>query len=181
MKMEILSEKDNPLRKRKRYWISVEHAGKETPSRHDVHLLIAKKLGTKPELTIISKIFSERGNPKSSVKVLIFSDKKDIPLGMNIRHERKVKSFLEKKSKNEAEAASKEEEQSAEEKTDAPQETEAGPKPEEKAPEADEESKEDAPAEEATETKNEDVEHEDSADAPKEEKAEEKESEGDKV
>jgi len=79
MKTEIVSEKENPLMKRKACWLSVEHTGKETPSRNVVLPEVVKKLGSKEELTVIDKIFSERGIAKSRVKVLVYYDKKDMP------------------------------------------------------------------------------------------------------
>lgn len=105
MKIEILTEKDNPLRNRKRYWLSTEHPGKETPSRYDILPEVVKKLGTKEDLIVIDKIFSERGNAKSAIKVFVYRDKSDILPAMVARQERKVKAFLEKKEKKEEEAA----------------------------------------------------------------------------
>ena len=97
MAIEIISEKDNPLRKRKEYWLLLNHVGKETPSRHDALPEIAKKLGSKEDFTLIDKIFTERGSAKSKIKVMVYSDKKEIPAEKLERHSRKVKSFLEKK------------------------------------------------------------------------------------
>ncbi len=147
MKLEIVSEKDNPLRKRKRYWLLAEHAGKETPNRHELMPEVVKKLGSKDGLTVIDKIFSERGSAKSAVKVLVFKDKKDIPAGMLERQERKVKSYLEKKEKK----AQEPEPAPEQPKDEAPAEGgEAGEGAEEEKPE-EESAEEEAekPAEEA--------------------------------
>ena len=94
---EVESEKDNPLMKRKQYWLSVEHAGKETPARYELLPEIAKTLKSKPELTLIDKIFSERGGAKSRAKVMVYRDRREIPDAKLERQERKVKSYLEKK------------------------------------------------------------------------------------
>ena len=155
MKMEILSEKENPLRKRKRFWVSVEHAGKETPSRHELLSQVAKELGSKPELTIIDKIFSERGRPRSSVKALIYKDKKDIPADILASQERKIKSYLENKKNKQAEAAPPAEEPAGEEKPGegAPEGgvEEVGEKPAEEASEAADEGTEERPEEQKPE------------------------------
>lgn len=142
MKLEVVSEKENPLRKRKGYWLSVEHAGKETPSRHELLPQVAKKLGSKEELTIIDKIFSERGNALSRVKVLVYKDKLDIPQGKLARQTRKVKSYLEKKSKKKAEESAP---------AEKPEEGPGEETKEEKPPEKVEEEKEEKDVEEVAE------------------------------
>ncbi len=140
MKIEIVTEKDNPLRKRKCCWLSVEHPGKETPSRYEVLPEVVKKLGAKEELVVIAKIFSERGDAKSAIKVLVYKDKKDILPAMVARQERKVKAHLEKNDKRAEEPAAA----PAEEK---PVEGVAEAKPEE-APAEEGGAKEEPPAEE---------------------------------
>ena len=99
MSMDIASQKDNPLLKRKHYWIMVGHEGKETPSRHAILPEVCKKLGTKAEVTVIDKMFSERGVAKTRVGVLVYSDKKDVPREKLLRQEAKVKKHLEKSAK----------------------------------------------------------------------------------
>jgi ribosomal protein S24E len=106
MKAEIISEKQNPLTHTKVFWVGVEHAGKETPSRHDMFPEVVKKLGSNDELTVIDKIFSERGAARSRVKVLVYREKKEIPKDKLARQERKAKKFLEKRVKK-AEGAEK--------------------------------------------------------------------------
>ena len=97
MKIETTSVKENPMMKRAEHWLAVDHAGKETPSRHELLPAVAKALKSKAELTLIDKVFSEKGAARSRVKVMVFKDKKDIPAGKLERQERKLKSFLEKK------------------------------------------------------------------------------------
>ncbi len=125
MKFDILSEKDNPLLKRKEYRLVAEHPGKETPSRYAIVPEVVKKLGSKEELTVIDKIFSERGSAKSRVKVLIYKDKKDVPKEKLERHEKKVKAYQEKmqgkKSEEKKPEAKEEAEKPGEEKKEAPE------------------------------------------------------------
>ncbi|MBN2330449.1 MAG: hypothetical protein JXC85_01415 [Candidatus Aenigmarchaeota archaeon] len=126
MKLEIVTEKDNPLRKRKRYWLGAEHPGKETPSRHELLPEVVRKLGTKEELVVIDKIFSERGSAKSAIKVLVYKDKQDILPAMLARQQRKVKAFLEKKEKMKGEQAETPQEEEAAEKGKGDEEPETG-------------------------------------------------------
>jgi ribosomal protein S24E len=99
MKTEIISHKENHLMKRKDYWLSVEHEGKETPNRHDMLPEVARKLHADEGTVVICKIFSERGRGASRVKVQVYTDAKHIPKGSNDRQDRKVKKLLEKRKK----------------------------------------------------------------------------------
>ncbi|MBN1896440.1 MAG: hypothetical protein JW789_01800 [Candidatus Aenigmarchaeota archaeon] len=101
MSIEIITEKDNPLRKRKEYWLSADHYGEGTPNRHDLMKAVVKKLATKEELTLLDKIFSERGRAKSRIKVIVYSDRKDVPSEKIERQTRKVSKYLEKHTKKE--------------------------------------------------------------------------------
>ncbi len=154
MKIDKISEKTNPLRKRKEYWLLADHAGKGTPSRHGLISEVAKALGAKEEAMVLDKVFSERGAAKSKVKVHVYSDKKDVPKEKLARHERKVKAFLEKNSakeaeKKEAEAAAAPAEEKIEEPP-AEEKAEEGEAPtaEKQGAPAEEAPAEDAPAEE---------------------------------
>jgi ribosomal protein S24E len=99
MKAEIISEKENHLMKRKDYWMLVEHAGKETPNRHDLLPEIAKKLHAAEGTIVLCKIFSERGRGASKVKVQVYSDAKHMPKGSTARQDRKAKLYVEKRKK----------------------------------------------------------------------------------
>ena len=116
MKMDISSEKENPLMRRKSYWLRVEHAGKQTPNRHELMPAVLKKLGSGPEETVISKIFSHAGVAVSNVKVVVYKDAKAVPAGAHSRQERKVKAHLKKKAEKAGEQPAEGEESAAEEK-----------------------------------------------------------------
>ncbi|MCD6496586.1 MAG: hypothetical protein J7K54_04915 [Candidatus Aenigmarchaeota archaeon] len=156
MKTEIISEKDNPLMKRKEYWLMVDHAGKETPNRHDLLPAIAKKLGSKEDLTLLDKIFTERGAAQSRVKVMVYSKKDDVPAGKLARQERKVKKFLEKSAKT-GKAESAEEPQPEKAEAESEPKDDAQPEKAEAATDVKEEAasrqsaEEEKPAEEAKE------------------------------
>ncbi len=165
MSIEIITEKDNPLRKRKEYWLSADHYGEGTPNRHDLMKAVVKKLATKEELTLLDKIFSERGCAKSRVKVIVYSDRKDVPSEKIERQTRKVSKYLEKHAKKEEAPA---EEAPAEEPE---KEVAAEPPAEEKADDA----KEETPAED--EKPAEDTDAEPAEEAPTEENGDETPSE----
>jgi small subunit ribosomal protein S24e len=161
MKIEVISEKENPLMKRKEYWVMVGHEGKETPSRHGLLPEVAKKLGAKEDVTVLCKVFSERGSAKSRAKIFVYADKKDVPPEKVARQERKAKKFLEKKAAAESAAKEKPEPAAEEKKEEAQPEDEvhAGEKEEgEGAAEGggekvEEESSEEKPEEDASEEK----------------------------
>ena len=117
MKIDITSEKENPLMRRKSYWLRVEHAGKQTPNRHELMPAVLKKLGSKPEETVISKIFSQAGVAGSNVKVVVYEEAKAVPAGANDRQERKVKAHLKKKAEKAGEQPAEDSEPAAEDKS----------------------------------------------------------------
>ncbi len=96
MKMEIISEKENPVNGSRRYWLGMEHEGRSTPSRHELFPEVLKALGTGADVTLVHKIFSETGAARSKILAVVYRDRKDLPKGLAERHARKVKKHLEK-------------------------------------------------------------------------------------
>jgi len=173
MKIEILEQKKNPLMKREEVWISVEHASKPTPRRMEVLAEVAKKVGVKPELVIIDKMFGESGRAATKVKVLVYKNKADIPKAKLEKMERRIAKSI-KKAAAPAEVpkeAAKPEEKKAEE---APKEekeaTKEEPRPEKKEEKPAETPKEGAKPEESP--KEEKPKPEEKKEVPKEEKNE---------
>ena len=117
MKIDITSEKENPLMRRKSYWLRVEHAGRQTPNRHELMPAVLKKLSSKPEETVISKIFSQAGVAVSNVKAVVYKDAKAVPAGANDRQERKVKAHLKKKAEKAGGQPAEDPEPAAEDKS----------------------------------------------------------------
>jgi ribosomal protein S24E len=99
MDIDVISHKENPLMQRKEYWLSVDHDGKETPSRYVLLPEIARKLGCEEGSVVLHKVFSERGLARSRAKVYVYGEKKHIKKEMLERQERKVKKHLEKHKK----------------------------------------------------------------------------------
>ncbi len=96
MKMEIISEKENPVTGSRRIWLGMDHEGKRTPSRHEIFPEVLKALGTGGDVTLIHKIFSETGASKSRIMVVVYREAKDLPVLLKKRNERKIKKHLEK-------------------------------------------------------------------------------------
>jgi ribosomal protein S24E len=106
MDIEVISQKENPLMQRKEYWLSVDHSGKETPSRYALLPEIASKLHCEEGSVVLHKVFSERGLARSRAKVYVYAEKKHVKKEMLARQERKVKKHLDKQKKASGEAAS---------------------------------------------------------------------------
>lgn len=81
MKIEVKEQKKNPLLKREEVLVSLEHAGKATPSRKEMLPELAKVLKSKEELIIVDKIFSAPGKSASQARILLYSKKDEIPAG----------------------------------------------------------------------------------------------------
>jgi ribosomal protein S24E len=95
MKLEVKEERKNPLAKRSEVRILIDHAGSATPSRQDILGEAAKKLKKDRKLIIVDSIFSARARASSDVKILVYSNEKDIP-----KHKlEKMKRRMAKKEK----------------------------------------------------------------------------------
>jgi len=137
MDLELLKERDTPLLSRKRYTYYMTFQG-PTPTRLQIRDAVAKKAGSKPELTIIKHVYNRYGIEKAKVIAHVYSKKEDLD-----RYEEKV--LIEKH-------AAKKEEKTEEPAAPAPAEAAPEPVPAEEAkPEKKEETKEEAPAEEKKE------------------------------
>jgi len=79
MKSHVVEEKDNPLMRRKEYWLSVTHPEHATPARKDVMAFLAAELKAKEDTIIIDKMFSDKGIASTRVKVEVYAKKEDIP------------------------------------------------------------------------------------------------------
>ncbi len=119
MELELIKERDMPLLSRKRYSFYLTFKG-STPTRKEVRDVIAKKMKSEPELTVVKHIYTRYGISKAKVIAHVYSDKKDME-----RFEDKdlIAKHAEKKTEGEGKPAE-------EVKEDAPPE-----KPEEKVEE----------------------------------------------
>jgi small subunit ribosomal protein S24e len=70
---EVISEKDNPLIKRKELIVRIGHIGKSTPSRGLIRHEIARIYNVEPELVYVRGIKTEYGMGVTEAEVHIYS------------------------------------------------------------------------------------------------------------
>lgn len=134
MKFKILSEKENPLMKRKEVLIELDYGNGATPSKASLQPVLAKDFSVDVQQLEISKILSESGIPKGKAWIKIWEEKK-VPIYAELKKEKKPK-----------EAKPEKKEEPAKEKADKPEETKEEVKKKEVPKE---EKKEEAKLEEA--------------------------------
>ena len=115
MEINILKERDTPLLSRKRVTLEITFEG-ATPSREKIREVVAAKLKSDKDLTVIKHIYTRYGVEKCKVIAHIYSNKEDIrkyeEKGVLKKHEAKKEEKAEKKE----EASEKSDEASEEEK-----------------------------------------------------------------
>jgi ribosomal protein S24E len=122
MKSQVLEERDNPMMRRKEYWLLVEHPEQATPSRKDILGSLVRELKAKEDLLIVDKMFSEKGMAATRVKVEVYSKKEDIPRHKIEKSARRLagkKGGDKPKEEKAAEGKGKEEAPQAKEKPEA--------------------------------------------------------------
>jgi len=75
MKIEITSQKENPLQKRKEVYFKIDHVGETTPGRNAVAEDIAKKTKSKRDCVVIDNIESVYGIGKSKGYAKVYESK----------------------------------------------------------------------------------------------------------
>jgi len=88
MKVQIITEKENPLLKRKEVIISIDYDGGATPSKAELQKMVAEQLKANIENIEIAKILSEIGIPRGKAWVRIWQEKK-VPIYSEIKKEKK--------------------------------------------------------------------------------------------
>ena len=143
LKIDILSEKKNPLMKREELLVRIEHTGARTPNRQDITKSIAKKIKKDERNIIVDKILTLSGKAESNARVLAYSSAKDIPAykleKMKRRASKAKKAEPAAEAPKEAETESKEPAAEKEEKAEEASKKEDASEVNEEAPaEADE-------------------------------------------
>jgi len=108
MKVQVITEKENPLLKRKEILVSIDYEGTATPSKADIQKLLAEQLKANIENLEISKVLSEIGKSRGKAWIKIWEEKK-IPLYSEIKKEKKKAPKKEAKPKEKPAEAPKEE------------------------------------------------------------------------
>jgi len=98
MKLEIAKERDTPLLSRKRVTLNLEYEG-ATPSRLDLKKAVAKKLGSKENLTIIRHVYTRFGKQKAKIIAHVYEKEEDMKA---IEFSKVVSKHQEKEEKKEA-------------------------------------------------------------------------------
>jgi ribosomal protein S24E len=106
MKMEILSESENPLLKRREIVASLDYDGK-TASKADVQNLAAGQFKVSIDNVEIKKIMSEFGKSRGKIWIRIWKEKK-IPLYSEIKKEKPKEAKEEPKKEAPKEEVKKE-------------------------------------------------------------------------
>ncbi len=78
MKIELVSEKANPLMKRKELVLSIEY-NSSTPSKAEMQLAVSKQFGAEAKKVEIKKILSTHGKASGKAWVSVWEDK-EIPI-----------------------------------------------------------------------------------------------------
>ncbi len=95
MKIEIVSQKKNPLVGREDVHIRINHEGQRTPSRQEILKEIAHSLKTNEDRVIIDRIFTVQGRAISDVKVLAYEKKEEVPAYKTDKMKRRMKAKVE--------------------------------------------------------------------------------------
>ncbi|MCL2149081.1 MAG: 30S ribosomal protein S24e [Methanomassiliicoccaceae archaeon] len=75
MKIEITSQKENPLQKRREVYFTIDHAGESTPGRNAVAEDIAKKMKSKRDCVVVDNIESVYGIGRSKGYAKVYDSK----------------------------------------------------------------------------------------------------------
>ncbi len=95
MKIEVISQKKNPLVAREEAVVRVHHAGQRTPSRQEMVKEVAHALKADEQNIIIDRIFTLQGETISEAKVLAYEKKEDIPVYKIEKMKRRMKTAKE--------------------------------------------------------------------------------------
>ena len=99
MKIEIISQKKNPLMGREDVHVRINHDGQRTPSRQEILEEIAHSLKMGENHIIIDRIFTVQGQAVSNAKVLAYEKREDVPAYKTEKMKRRMK--LEKEAAEE--------------------------------------------------------------------------------
>jgi small subunit ribosomal protein S24e len=124
MKIQVISEKENPLLKRKEILVSLNYEGGATPSRAELQKTMAEQFNVEIERVEVSKILSEIGMPRGKAWIKIWEEKK-VP----------IYSEMKEKGKEEEKGEKVEETKEGVKKESKEEKGEKETKPEEKEPE----------------------------------------------
>ncbi len=97
MKLEVVSQKKNPLMEREEVLMRIHHADQRTPSRHEVAKAAASHLKTSESLIIVDRIITMQGQTMSQAKILAYEKSESIPAYMLEKMKKRTKGEAEEK------------------------------------------------------------------------------------
>ncbi len=96
MDIKIISEKENPLLKRREVLASIDYQGGPTPSKADLQKTLADHFKVNINNVEISKIMSEIGISKGKIWIKIWQEK-NVPIYAEIKKEKEKEEPKEEK------------------------------------------------------------------------------------
>ena len=88
MDLQIISEKENPLFKRREILASLDYQGSSTPSKADLQKVLAEQFKVGIDNVEITKVLSETGLTRGRIWIKIWQDKK-VPIYAELKKEKK--------------------------------------------------------------------------------------------
>ena len=92
MKIEIISQKKNPLVGREDVQARINHEGQRTPSRQEMLKELAHMLKVQENHIIIDRIFTVQGQAVSHAKILAYEKGEDVPAYKTDKMKRRMKA-----------------------------------------------------------------------------------------
>lgn len=96
MKIQVITEKENPLMKRREVIINLDYDGKSTPSKAELQKLLSEELKVNIDTIEITKLLSEIGMSKGKAWIKVWKEKK-IPIYSEIKKEKPAEAPKEQK------------------------------------------------------------------------------------
>jgi ribosomal protein S24E len=101
MNFEVISERENPLFKRKEILASIDYQGGSTPSKADLQKALAEQFKVAIDSVEITKVLSETGLTRGRAWIKVWHEKK-VPIYAEIKKEKKGAEEAQEAPKEEA-------------------------------------------------------------------------------
>ena len=104
MKIEIITERENPFMERIELMVKIDHVGTATPRKAEVQKVVSELKSVEPERVDVRKIFSKKGIGKSEAKIFIWKEPKVKDLSKEEVKEKKEETDKKTESKEEVDS-----------------------------------------------------------------------------
>jgi ribosomal protein S24E len=95
MKLEITSQKKNPIMGREEAEVRINHVGQRTPTRQEIAKAVSSHLKISESHVIVDRIITVQGQTISNAKVLAYEKAESIPAYMLEKMKRRTKAEAE--------------------------------------------------------------------------------------